>query len=71
MLGVEQWFDDLPLWVKVVFALPLLDGFTWGVYRISRGRYISGLIWFLIGGLILWPIDLVTLIFFGRIRWLI
>lgn len=71
MNRIEQWFDDLPLAIKIIFTLPVLDGFFWGTYRIARGRLVAGIFWVIFGGLLLWPFDLVAVFFFGRVRLLI
>ena len=31
-----KWFEKAPVWLKVVFALPLLD-IIWGIFRIVKG----------------------------------
>ena len=36
MKGFVKWMDDAPLWLKIVFALPVLD-IIWAVYRIIKG----------------------------------
>lgn len=71
MNTMEQWFDDLPWALKMVFALPVLDGVFWGTYRIARGHLVVGLFWLIFGGFVLWPFDLVAILFFGRVRFLI
>ena len=71
MNRIEQWFDDLPWVIKIIFTLPVLDGLFWGTYRIARGRLMAGLCWVLFGSLFLWPLDLVAVLFFGRVRLLI
>ena len=61
--------DDLPYLIKIIFALPGIDSFTWGIYRIIKGidendmfKIVIGIIWLLSGWAILWIIDLVTII---------
>lgn len=71
MNALEQWFDDLPMVLKIIFALPVLDGLTWGLYRIARGRWVLGVFWMIVGGVFLWPFDLIALLVFGRVRLLI
>ncbi len=71
MNRVEQWFDDLPWVIKIIFTLPVLDGLFWGAYRIARGRLVAGFGWVILGGVLLWPFDLVAVLFFGRVRLLI
>lgn len=62
-----KWLDDAPLWVKIVFALPVLDT-VWAVYRIVKGAYtnktdvlIAGILWVLLGWIAFWLIDLICI----------
>ena len=61
MKSVVNFFDSLPLIVKILFALPVLDGILWGVYRICKGHVIAGIIWIFIGATIGWIVDIITL----------
>ena len=68
MKGLVKWFEDAPLWLKVVFALPFLD-IIWAVFRIVKGvvkgkisLVLIGILWILLGWGILWVIDLVSVI---------
>ncbi len=53
--------DGLPLILKIILALPFIDGIVYGIYRIAKGRLILGIIWILFGG-VLFIIDIVSLI---------
>jgi hypothetical protein len=61
-------YENLPLWVRLVLALPGLNGLSGGLYRFALKRSLLGLVWLLLGGLFLWPIDLASLLVFGRLR---
>ncbi len=68
MKGFVKWFDDAPLWLKVVFALPVID-IVWAVYRIVKGvatgkiwLVVVGILWIVLGWAILWLIDLVSVL---------
>ncbi len=61
MKSVVNFFDNLPLIVKILFALPVLDGILWGTYRICKGHVIAGIIWIFIGAAIGWIVDIITL----------
>ena len=68
MKGLVKWFDNAPLWLKVILALPGLD-IIWAVYRIVKGAaygkvglVIIGILWILLGWAILWIIDIVSII---------
>lgn len=53
--------DGLPLILKIILALPFIDGIVYGIYRIAKGRLILGIIWILFGT-VLFIIDIVSLI---------
>ena len=68
MKGFVKWFDDCPTWLKIIFALPVLDSFFWGIYRIVKGcatgkfsLIIAGVFWFVLGWAILWVIDIISI----------
>lgn len=61
--------DGLPWIVKLILALPGIDGFAWGIYRLVKGissnnmtLIIAGIVWILVGWAILWILDIFTLI---------
>lgn len=56
--------DGLPLIVKIILALPFIDGLVYGVYRICRGdtaNVILGIVWIFIGATVGWIVDIVFL----------
>ena len=63
MKNFTKWFDDAPWWLKCVLALPIVDIFTWAIYRIVKGA-TTGKVWLIIVG-ILWIIP------FFFITWLV
>jgi hypothetical protein len=63
-----KWFESAPLWLKVIFALPGLD-FIWAIFRIVKGvtkgkigLVLIGIAWLLLGWVILWVIDIVSIL---------
>ena len=63
MNEIVNFFDGLPWIVKIILAIPGLDGLCWGIYRLCKGHIISGLVWIFLGfALIGSIIDLYTLI---------
>ena len=67
MKGFVKWMDNAPLWLKIVFALPVLD-IVWAVLRIVKGAaygklslIIGGILWIILGWIILWIIDIVCI----------
>ena len=56
--------DKLPLILKIILALPFIDGIIYGIYRICRGdnvAIIMGVIWIFIGSSIGWIVDIIFL----------
>ena len=46
----RKWLNSLPLLVKILLALPILDGIFYGIYRICDGKaanIILGIGWIL------------------------
>lgn len=74
MKSFVKWFDESPLWVKIIFALPVLD-IVWAIYRIVKGAaygkvwtLIGGILWLILGWGILWVIDLVCVCVWKHIK---
>ncbi len=74
MKELVKAFDDLPWIIKLILAFPVIDGIAYGIYRIAKGIdrndmtiLIAGIIWILVGWAILWIIDLITVIFRGKV----
>ena len=70
MKEFRKWMDSLPLIVKILLAIPGLDGLFYGIYRICRGdlaNMILGLIWIPIGAAIGWVLDIFYLLTKGRV----
>jgi hypothetical protein len=63
--------DGFPLILKIILALPGIDGIAYGLYRIAKGRLIVGLIWILLGATIFWIIDIVTVVLHGKVTFLV
>ncbi len=63
--------DGLPLIIKVILALPCLDGIFYGIYRIAKGRVIIGILWIILGIPLLWIIDIYTLATKGKVTFLV
>jgi len=76
MRDVIKFFDDLPLVVKVIFALPALD-ILWAVYRLCRSISKENALGIVLGVLMLffcpaifWLVDIITLLVMGKVIWL-
>ena len=66
--------DNLPWIVKLLLCLPIVD-IIWAIYRIVKGvakkdivLIIAGILWIVLGGVILWLIDLICIIVWKNIK---
>ncbi len=73
MKDIVHFFDEMPLILKIILALPFIDGIAWGIYRIAKGidennavLFIAGIIWIIFGFFLFWVLDLVAIIIKGR-----
>ena len=70
MKGLVSAIDGMPWIIKIIFALPGIDGIVYGfLYRLPKGlikkdlfQIIIGLLWGFLGMAIFWIIDLITVI---------
>lgn len=76
MKSLIKSFDNLPLSVKIIFALPLLD-ILWVVYRLIRSivhnnvlGIVLAVLLIVIGLPFLWLVDIITLIVSGKVIWI-
>lgn len=60
-------FDSLPFILKIILALPVIDGFAWGIYRIAKGHVIAGILWIIFGAVIMWVADLICLVLYKKV----
>ncbi|MBQ8374508.1 MAG: hypothetical protein IJX98_02905 [Clostridia bacterium] len=70
MAEFRKWMDELPLWLKIVFALPGIDGIMYGIYRIAKGdtpNLVLGIIWLVAGTMITWVLDIAFLLWKGKV----
>jgi len=63
--------DGLPFIIKVILALPIIDGLVYGIYRIAKGKLIFGIIWIFVGTVITWFLDLYSLFTEGKITYFV
>ena len=76
MKSLIKSFDNLPLIVKIIFTLPLLD-ILWVVYRLIRSivhnnvlGIVLAVLLIVIGLPFLWLVDIITLIVTGKVIWI-
>ena len=74
MKDIVEAFDNLPWIVKLILALPIVDGIAYGIYRIAKGldkndmfMVIVGILWIFVGATLFWIIDLVSVILYGKV----
>lgn len=67
--------DNLPLFMKIIIALPMID-IVWVIYRIVKSAsnnsifgVVLGVIFIIIGIPFLWLIDIISLIIFNKVLW--
>lgn len=68
--------DNLPLIVKLILCIPLLD-IVWSVYKLCRSITKSNVLGIVLailtivpGAAFIWIIDLLTLVLTGKVWWL-
>jgi len=74
MREIVKLVDGLPWIIRVILALPGIDGIAYGIYRIAKGlskkdntMVVVGILWLVLGFAILWIIDLVQVLFTGKV----
>ena len=76
MKDLIKTFDDLPLIIKVILCIPMLD-IVWSIYKICRSveknnilGIVLGILTIVPGAFFIWIIDLVTVLMNNRVWWL-
>lgn len=76
MKDIIKAFDNLPTIVKVILALPGLD-IVWAVYRLCRSidknntvGIILGVLMILLCPVIVWILDIITLVAYDKVLWI-
>lgn len=75
-MSKKSGLESLPLWVKIILALPGLD-IVWAIHRVCRSArkhdtfgIILGVVFVIIGILFVWLIDIITLAVSNKIYWI-
>ena len=70
------FMEELPIWAKIVFAIPFLD-VVWVVYRllksIDKGNVLGivlAIVLIVVGVPFLWLIDILCIVFMKKVWWL-
>ena len=68
--------DNLPMWAKILLAIPMLD-VVWVVYRLCKSieskntlNILLAVILIVIGIPFLWLVDIISLILTDKVLWL-
>ena len=76
MKGIIKGFDNLPLIVKIIFALPVLD-ILWAIYRLCRSLdknntlgIVLAIVMLLLCPAIFWLVDIITLVVSEKVIWI-
>ena len=76
MKGFVNAMDNLPLWAKVLLAIPMLD-IVWVVCRLAKSieannvlGIILAVVLIVIGIPFLWLVDIISLIVANKVLWL-
>lgn len=67
MKDLVKAYDGLPFILKLILALPGIDGIAWGIYRIAKGRIVAGVLWIVFGTFIMWVVDMITIILYNKV----
>jgi len=75
MKELVKAYDGLPIWLKFILALPGIDGIAYGIYRIAKGidkkdnvMLVVGILWLFLGIALLWIIDIISVLLYGRVK---
>jgi hypothetical protein len=75
MRDLVKAYDGLPVWLKFILALPGIDGIAYGIYRIAKGidkkdnvMLVIGILWLFLGIAILWIIDIISVLLYGKVK---
>lgn len=76
MKGFIKWMNQAPKWLKIVFALPILQ-IIWNVYRLCRSivkkntlGIVLAILLILIGWSFLWILDIITIALSNKVLWI-
>lgn len=70
-----KWLNEQPLWLKIVFALPLINVIWWvarivlSVEKNNTLGIVLGIILLILGLPMVWLVDLITIIVKGTVLW--
>lgn len=72
MKNLVKSFDNLPLIIKLILCLPVLN-LAYAIYRICKGAdqkntlmLIAGIVWIFLGTTVLWLVDFICTIIYKK-----
>ena len=75
MRGYIKFMNGLPIWLKIIFAIPALD-ILWVIYRLARSIEKKNTLFIVIAILLiviglpwLWLVDIITLAVARKVLW--
>ncbi len=76
MKGFISAMDKLPIWAKILLAIPMLD-IIWVVYRLCKSidskntlGIVLAIVLIVIGIPFLWLVDIISLIVLDKVIWI-
>ena len=70
-------FDSLPKIIKFIFALPVLD-IIWAIYRLIRSiakksviATVLAVIMLVVCPILFWIVDMITILLFNKVLWIV
>ena len=76
MKGFISSMDKLPIWAKILLAIPMLD-IIWVVYRLCKSidskntlGIVLAIVLIVIGIPFLWLVDIISLIVLDKVIWI-
>ena len=76
MSSFVKAMDSMPMIVKIILALPVLD-IIWNIYRVVRSAakksvlgIILGVVLIIVGILFMWLVDIISIIVCNKVLWI-
>jgi len=70
-----SWMEKNPKWLKLVLCIGPLD-WSWAIWRILKGlkhnsglEILLGILWIIVGGTVLWLLDIISIIIYDYPFW--
>ncbi|MCK9198228.1 MAG: hypothetical protein M0P49_01335 [Bacilli bacterium] len=59
---IVKSYKELPIFIKLILAMPGIDSFSGGIYRIAKGKLLAGILWIILGWAIFWILDIISIV---------